>query len=185
MGNEAPTDQPPARASRRPRDLIISLLVLLVPVLLLIGGYQILTGRTQPVAVDPAPAVAEAREAGLPAAGQPELDEQWVPISAAFAEPTTGASGGGTLRIGYVTPSDGSVQLIQSTLPADELLPADLPPEAAPAGNREIAGEPWQYYTGAGGEHALVLLEPELTIMVVGLGSEAELAELAAASAPD
>jgi uncharacterized protein DUF4245 len=166
----------PPHTSRRPRDLVISLIVLLVPVVLLFGGYQLLAGRNQPVAVDPTGALAEARSAGLTATTPTGLGEDWVPVSAVFQR----VDGGLTLRIGYVTPDRASVQLVQSTVPADRLLPAELPEAAAPAGELDVAGQPWQRYESESDGRSLVLMEPELTTVVVGDAAEAELQQLAA-----
>jgi uncharacterized protein DUF4245 len=145
---------------------------------LLFGGYQLLAGRNQPVAVDPTGAIAEARAAGLTAAAPTGLGEDWVPVSAVFQR----VDGGLTLRIGYVTPDRASVQLVQSTVPADRLLAAELPEGAVPAGELDVAGRPWQRYESEGGARSLVLLEPELTTLAVGDAAEAELSELAASA---
>jgi hypothetical protein len=156
--------------------MVISLAVLLVPVLLLVGGYQLLTGRNRPVEVDPAPALASAEAAGMAVATPTDLGENWVPVSAVFQEVEHGL----TLRIGYLTPDGPSVQLVQSTVPAEELLPAELPDEAVPAGTLDVAGEPWQLYQNRDGERALVLLTPDLTTLVVGATTDAQLHQLAA-----
>lgn len=175
MSEPTPTDRP--RASRRPRDLVISLLVLLIPVLLLVGGYQLLAGRTQPVAVDPAPALAQARAAGLDVAEPDGLGADWTPVSAVFQRP----DGGATLRLGYAAPGDESAQVVQSTVPAEVLLPDELHDAGAPTGSVEVAGQPWQWYETRPGERALVRLEPELTTIVIGTAGRSDLRALAAA----
>lgn len=162
--------------SRRPRDLLISLAVLLVPVLLLVGGYQLVSGRTRPVEVDPAQELASAEAAGMAVATPTGLGEEWVPVSAAFQRVDSGL----TLRIGYLTPAGPSVQLVQSTVPAEQLLPAELPEAAAPAGTLDVGGQPWQLYQNRDGERALVLLEPDLTTLALGATTDAELHQLAA-----
>lgn len=179
MTNQTPTDRPAPAPSRRPRDLLLSLLVLVVPVLLLVGGYQVVAGRTGPVAVDPAPALASAEAAGVAVVTPEGLGEGWTPISAVFQEAGPGGTGG-TVRIGYVTPDGGSVQLVQSTIPAEELLPAELSGAATPGGQLELAGQAWQQYLTADRDPALVRLQPEQTVLVVGEASETELRELAA-----
>lgn len=171
----APPDrpQPPRRGLR---DLLISLLVLLVPVVVLVGGYQVISGRDRPVAVDPAPELAAAIATGMPAVAPTGLDSGWTAVSAAFQERDAGA----TLRIGYATPDGGSVQLIQSTVPVEELLPAELAGAGPPGGTVVVAGRDWQRYPSRPGQQALVLLEPELTTLVVGSADVAELTALAA-----
>jgi len=170
--------------SRRPRDLVISLLVLLVPVVLFVGVYQVLAGRTRPVEVDPQPALTAAAAAGMEVAVPEGLADGWVPISAVFQpgeDGPAGAESGDTLRVGYVTPDGGSVQLVQSTVPADRLLPAELPAPATPAGTVQLEGRAWQDYPPRSGERALALLEPEQTTIVIGSASAAELREFAGA----
>jgi Protein of unknown function (DUF4245) len=159
---------------------VISLAVLLVPVFVLVGGYQLISGRNEPVEVDTAPALAEAEAAGMAVAAPAGLADGWVPVSAVFQRP----AGGLTLRIGYITPDGPSVQLVQSTVPAERLLPSELPDGAQPAGTVDVAGEPWQPYQNQDGERALVHLAPDLTTMVVGATSEAQLRDLAASLAP-
>ncbi len=142
----------------------------------LVGGYQMLAGRDQPVAIDPTPRLAEAQHAGFDF-GLPEgLDTEWVPVSSVFRTVDEGA----TLRLGYVTPEGESVQLVQSTLPAEQLLAGELTEAAAPSGAMDVSGIEWQWYPGPPGERALVLHGDEVTMIVVGPAAEAELAELAA-----
>jgi hypothetical protein len=157
--------------------MAISLLVLLVPVLLLFAAYQAVSGRNQPVEVDPGPALAAARDAGVQAVEPSGLGTGWVPVSAVFQP----AGAAGTLRIGYVTPAGGSAQVVQSTVPAERLLPAELPGAVRPAARVDVAGRAWQLHPPDGGVRALVLLEPELTTIVVGSVAEDELRVLAAA----
>lgn len=161
--------------------MVISLLVLLIPVVLFVGVYQALAGRNRPIEVDPQSALTAAAAAGMAVAEPADLPEGWVPVSAVFRP----GEAGGTLRIGYAVQDGRSAQLLQSTAPAEQLLPAELPEPATPAGTVELAGRSWQIYPprGAGGERALVLLAPEQTTIVRGTVSEAALRELATALA--
>ena len=69
---------PPVRASRRPRDLILSLLVILVPVALLMVIYRGLHNGDEPVLVDPGPAIEAARRADhFPIAAPAGLADGW------------------------------------------------------------------------------------------------------------
>lgn len=176
---EAETEVPrPTRSERRPRDMALSLVVLLVPVFVVVLIYRVVQGGDQPVEADTASAISQARAAGaFPVSDMAGLDDDWLPISAAFQQ----GDGGKTLRIGYVTPDDGGVQLVQSSVPADRLLPIELSADGKPQGSTDIEGETWQRYSARKGEAALVLLEPERTVIVVGHADESELRELAAA----
>jgi hypothetical protein len=169
---------PPTAHSRRPRDMVLSMIVLLVPVLIVVLIYRVVQGGDQPVEVDTEPAIAQARSAGAFPVSEPTgLDDDWRPISAAFQT----ADGGKVLRIGYVTPSGAGVLLVQSDVPAERLLPAELTGSGQPRGATDVAGQSWQRYTARPGEQALVLLQPERTVIVVGSAEEDELRELAAA----
>ncbi|HEY3008167.1 MAG TPA: DUF4245 domain-containing protein [Micromonosporaceae bacterium] len=174
---EPPAAEParePRAASRRPRDMALSLIVLLIPVFLIVVAYRVLQGGDQPVAVDPAPAIAEARAAGLVVAEPTGLRSGWQPASAQL----TRDQGGAVLRIGYRTPSGTGAQLVESSGPAEQLLPAELTSRARPAGTEEIGGRTWQRYAARPGERAFVLLEPARTVIVLGSATDPELREL-------
>jgi hypothetical protein len=156
--------------------MAISLLVLLVPVLLLIGGYQVVSGRTQPVPTDPAEALAAAERAGLETVSPQGLDSAWVPISAVF-QPEPAA----TVRVGYVTPSGDSLQVLQTGLPSDQVLTRELTEPRQPGGEIELGGVLWQQYRSGSGKRALVRLEPDRTVLVFGSAAIPELHEFAAA----
>jgi hypothetical protein len=156
--------------------MAISLLVLLVPVLLLIGGYQIISGRTQPLPTDPEEALAAGERAGIAVVAPEGLGEDWVPISAVFQrEPAA------TVRIGYVTPSGDSLQLLQTLAPADQVLTRELPEPRQPGGEIELGGVTWQQYRGGAGQQAVVWLEPDRTVVVYGTAAIPELHTFAAA----
>ncbi|WP_091348385.1 DUF4245 domain-containing protein [Micromonospora rhizosphaerae] len=173
---------PPARldkqrSERSPKDMALSLLVLLVPIALLLAFYRGVLGGDQPSTVDPTPAVEQARAANAFPVSQPNgLGSDWRTVSAHYQA----QDGGSTLRIGYLTPEGRGVQLVQSNLPADRLLPAELS-GGQPQGPADLAGESWQRYTARGNEQALVLLEPSRTVIVVGDARERELRQLAGA----
>jgi hypothetical protein len=173
-------DHPQPRHSRRPRDLVISLLVLLIPLLVLVGGYQLLAGRNQPVQIDPSPQIREAQLAGFDFVAPTNLGDTWVPVSAAFRSADEGA----TLRVGYVTPDGEPVQVVQSTLPAGQVLANELMSRALPTGSIDVAGTEWLQYPGRAGERALVLHDDALTVIVVGSTTDTELAQLAASVMP-
>jgi hypothetical protein len=161
---------------RRLRDMALSLAVLLVPVILIVLAYRVLQGGDQPVAVDPGPAIAEARAAGMPVLVPAGLPSGWQSASAQLTRAETGP----VLRIGYRTPTGGGAQVVQSSGPADQLLAAELTTSARPAGTEQIGGRPWQGYLARPGERAYVLLEPARTVIVFGTARQPELRELVA-----
>jgi hypothetical protein len=176
-GTEARLGDPvPASTGRRPRDMAISLLVLLVPIALVVGVYRVVFGGDQPVRTDPAPTVAQARASGaFPVLEPVGLGPDWHPVSATFNRQE------GTLRIGYVSPSGTGLQLVESAVPPEKLLPAELVSAGRPTGSISVAGRDWQRYTARADERALVLLEPNRTVIVVGAAGEQELSGLAGA----
>ncbi|AVT33841.1 DUF4245 domain-containing protein [Plantactinospora sp. BC1] len=166
------------RSQRSTRDVVISLLVLLVPIALLIGFGRVVLGAEQPVVIDPAPVFQEARNANAFPVSEPTgLSDDWRTVTAQFRREAAGA----TLRLGYLSPDGGGVQLVQSSLPADELIPAELTRDGRPQGTAEVAGRSWQRYTARPGESALVLLEPGRTVLVVGRVPERDLRQIVAA----
>ena len=167
-----------ARSERSPKDMALSLLILLVPIALLLAFYRGFLGGDEPVTVDPAPAVEQARSANaFPVAEPRGLGSDWRTVSARYRTEPDGA----TLRLGYVTPEGRGAQLVESNVPAEKLLPAELS-GGQPQGPAALpGGTSWQRYTARGNEQALVLLEPNRTVIVVGDAAEAELRELATA----
>jgi hypothetical protein len=158
--------------------MAFSLLVLLIPIALLIGFYRLVLGGDQPVVVDPAPAIAEARAAhAFPVSVPVGLGTGWRPVRAGAQR----ADGGVTLRLGYLSPAGAGVQLVQSDVPVERLLPAELTTGVQPQGATDMAGHRWQRYSTRPNERALVLLEPRRTVIVVGSAQEEELRELASA----
>lgn len=166
------------RSERSPKDMAISLLVLLIPIALLIGFYRVFLGGDQPAVVDPAPTLAQARSINAFPVGEPVgLPKGWRTVTATLQRP----EGAVTLRLGYLSPDGGAVQVVQSNVSADRLLPTELTAKGQPQGATEVAGRSWQVYTARAGERALVLMEPGRTVIVVGSARESELRDLAGA----
>jgi len=169
---EAGEPAPAAAASRadrgqerRPRDMIMSLAVLLVPIALLLILYRTLLSGDAPITVDPAPTIQEAQAAKLfPVAVPQGLSDDWHTSTATF----TRAPNGATLRLGYVDPDKDPIQLIESSVPTDTLLPTELSAGAKPTGNFRSASGVWRVYDARPGEKALVLGEQNRTIVIVG-----------------
>lgn len=164
------------RSDRSPKDMAISLLVLLIPIALLLAFYRGFLGGDQPTQVDPSPAIEQAQGANAFPVSQPTgLGDDWRTVNARYQE----VEGGSTLRIGYVTPEGQGAQLVQSNVPAERLIPAELSDRAQPQGQTDLDGRSWQRYTARQNEQALVLLEPGRTVIVVGDARENELRRLA------
>ncbi|MEH0818975.1 MULTISPECIES: DUF4245 domain-containing protein [unclassified Micromonospora] len=173
-GRPAPGEK--ARSERSPKDMALSLLVLLVPIALLIAFYRGFLGGEQPTVIDPAPAYEQARSANAFPVSEPAgLGSGWRTVNASYRT----VEGGANLRIGYLTPEGRGVQLLQSNVPAERLLPAELTAEGQPQGPTDLGGRTWQRYTSRGNDQALVLLEPNRTILVVGDARDNELRQLA------
>lgn len=165
------------RAERRPRDMVISLLVLLVPILLAFGIYRVFFDGHEPIQVDASAAIDDARHSGaFPVLTPTGLDEGWTTVSATFQT----IEGGKVLRFGMVSPDGGGAQVVQTDAPPTDIIPAELTRDAQPQGTTEIAGGSWQVYSTRPGENALVRLEPDATVIVVGGASQADLVDLAA-----
>jgi hypothetical protein len=180
---EASAQQPVAlgkREGRSPRDMAVSLVVLLVPIALLLTFYRVVLSGDAPVTVDPASAIQEARSAGdFPVLVPQGLGDDWHVTAATFRRTADGA----TLRLGYVAPDDDSALLVQSSTPAATLLPAELGKDAKPIASFRAGNGAWRTYQTRPDENALVLAEPGRTVVVVGNADEEHLEKLASSLA--
>lgn len=177
---ETEAERPPVRLGKRegrsPRDMILSLAVLLVPIALFLTFYRVVLGGDEPIRLDPGPAIQDARQAALfPVAEPTGLGDDWRVATATFRRQPPA----GTLRIGYVDPSDAGVQLVQSNVAAETLLPAELTKDAEVTGQFRTPLGVWRRYDTRPREEALVLTEPARTIIVVGTTDRNRLEELA------
>jgi hypothetical protein len=153
------------RGERSTRDMALSLAVLLIPIALLLVFYRLVLGGDSPVTVDPGPAIGQARAAAsFPVAVPGALGKDWHVSSATFRRQADGA----TLRLGYVGPDNDPIQLIESSVPPEALLPVELGQAPKPSGVFRAAERAWRRYEARPGEQALVLTEPNRTIIVVG-----------------
>jgi hypothetical protein len=158
--------------------MALSLAVLLIPIALLLVFYRVALGGDSPLTVDPGPVLQEAQQAALfPVAVPGGLGKDWSVASATFRRQTDGA----TLRLGYVDPDKDPIQLIESNVAPEKLLPAELGASAKPSGMFRSTGRAWRLYTGRPGEQALVLTEPARTIVLVGRTDAKNLETLASA----
>ncbi|WP_433370477.1 DUF4245 domain-containing protein [Actinoplanes sp. CA-142083] len=161
--------QPSARlgrgGERSPRDMVMSLAVLLVPIALLLIFYRVVLSGDAPITVDPAPTIQEAQQAAAFTVVLPQgLGDDWHTSSATFKRQSDGA----TLRLGYVDPDKDPVQLVESSVPSASLLPGELGADAKALGNFRSPAGVWRVYDGRPGEKALVLADQKRTIVVVG-----------------
>jgi hypothetical protein len=163
-----------ARIGRRPRDMIISVGLLLVVVFTLFGLYRCL-GGDEVAEVDAGPAYEEARDEGaFPVLVPSGLPAGWKSVSANYQP----HSGGATLRVGWRSPDDGTLQLIESDIVPATLLPRELGADAAPTGTTvDEGGRQWQVYSARGGETAYVFQQAEHTVIVTGKAGEEEMRE--------
>jgi len=171
----APQVAQPKREGRTGRDMALSLIVLLIPLAVIVGIFR-LRGGEDVVVVDPSAAIGQAQASGLFPVAVPEgLAPGWRSISANFAA----ADGTGALRVGYITPDDGTVQVLESNEDPQVLLPREFGPDGEPTGTVDVDGTVWRSYRFRGGEQALVLTTSNRTIVVQGQASPEELRELA------
>jgi hypothetical protein len=152
------------RGERSPRDMALSLAVLLVPIALILIFYRYVLSGDAPVVVDAAPTIQEAQSAQVFPIAVPHLGADWHTASATWQR----TSAGGTLRIGYVDPDKDPVQLVESSIDVKTLVMGELTSSAMPLGTFQAGARSWHRYAGRPGEEALVLFEQGRTIIVVG-----------------
>jgi hypothetical protein len=171
------TVEAPKRPGRTGRDMALSLIVLLIPLALIVGIFR-LRGGEDVVVADPAAAIGQARASHLfPVAAPEGLAPGWRSISANFAV----GDGTGTLRVGYLTPDGGTVQLLETNEDPQAVLPREFGTDGEPTGTVDVDGTVWRSYRVRGGEQALVLTTSDRTIVVQGRASAEELRDLARA----
>jgi len=162
------------REGRSLKDMVMSLGILVVPIALLLVFYRVVLSGDAPVTVDPAPIIQEA-QAVFTVAVPTGLGDDWHVTAAAFKREATGA----TMRLGYADPDKDPIQLVESTVPSDTLLPAELTKAAKPLENFRAPSGVWRLYDTRPGEQALVLADPSRTIIVVGRTDVQNLRDLA------
>ncbi|MGA8118193.1 MAG: DUF4245 domain-containing protein [Actinocatenispora sp.] len=159
------------------RNMIYSLAILLVPIVVALGVWQFLSSGHEVSTVDTRPAISQARQADrFPVSVPTGLSDGWRPTSAA----TTRTGDTVTLRIGYVTPSGGFAQLVESNRDSAKLLADSVSPGSRPSGSVRIDGRDWSRYTGEKNRDVLALLEQRRTVVVIGQTTDTELHDLAA-----
>jgi hypothetical protein len=150
--------------------MALSLLVLLVPIFVLLAAYRFVGGES-PVVVDPSSAYADARAANAFPVAEVPPPKGWQVASAAFRR-----NGGGVLRIGLRGPDGAAVQVIEGGADVG-FVPSELG-DARPEGVAGIGGRNWVRHVTARGERALVLSQPDRTVIVLGSGVDAVAARI-------
>jgi hypothetical protein len=169
---EAP---PSARHGRTARDMVLSLVVLLIPVAIIVA-FVWARGGDDVVVTDPGPAITDARDAHAFAVAVPNgLPSGWKPVSAQYTASDS------TLRIGYITPTGAAVQLVESSRPTESLLIAELGDDVRPTGVVNSGNAQWNAYELHNAERAAVLPGNGRTLIIVGNAQASELQQLAAA----
>ncbi|HIW62579.1 MAG TPA: DUF4245 domain-containing protein [Candidatus Stackebrandtia excrementipullorum] len=168
------------RQDRRPRDMVLSLAVLLLPIGAFFLFWNFLTSD-QPVSeIDPSSAYMQAEGMGMTVSPPSGLSEEWRPLSSAVNE----EEGAVTLRVGYYTPSAGGMQFIASQSDPVDLLENELGTAPRPEGELTVGSLSWQTYVTVGGNSALVYSTESVTLIVHGDGPPDELVEFAEALTP-
>lgn len=169
---------PPARRrSGGVADMVLSLAVLLAIIAVVLLVQQRGGGRAITV-IDPSSAYAGARNvAAYPVRTPQGLPAQWRPTSARSDRPETGRL---TLRVGFVTPEGEYAQLVESDLPAGQLLAAELSAGVRPSGSTLVGGQAWQQFPAPRqGDRAIARTDGGVTYLVSGSAGLDELRVLA------
>jgi Protein of unknown function (DUF4245) len=152
-----------------------AVLILLVPVIVAVVAYIYFFGGSNVITIDPSGTFAEARQAARFEVLVPQgLPSGYRPISSAWGPD----KGGYTLRVGYIVPGGGGMQLVESDRPAAALIADELGATNAVATSVDIGGRAWAQVTGT--NRALVDTEAGRTLIVLGQATERELEEFVA-----
>jgi uncharacterized protein DUF4245 len=195
VASDSPEPDPapavPARARTTTRDLIGSLVVLLV----LIGLVVVLTRGCEfspsGPTVDPntVPSVDATRE--LTSAGRrvdfpirvPALPADWRSNSMNTVPVGAGSEATVAVRVGWITPGEGYLRLSQSKAPVEPLVVTEAGGGITPQnrGTVDVGGRQWKVFPGKGTEVAWVLALDEVTLLITGNASEPDFRTLATA----
>jgi hypothetical protein len=166
-------------------NMVRSLAPLLVIVLILVGWNALRQGRTDPVhQIDPSSTVQlAAARAGYPMLVPTGLPEGFRPTSA--RTDAGGAKKGApvTLQIGYVSPKEQYVGFVISDDPRADALTSVLD-GAQQRGTVDLGGTTWTRSRTQRGETALSRKAGDVTVLVTGSASDAELQTVAGAVRP-
>lgn len=129
--------------------------------------------------VDPSSAYAGARNVAAYQVRTPQgLPARWRPTSARTERPEAGRL---TLHVGFVTPEGEYAQLVESDLPRERLLAAELPVGAQPSGTVMVGSEQWQQFPSRrSGDRTIVRTDEGITFVVSGSAGLDELKIVAA-----
>ncbi len=168
------------RAGRRPRDVLLSLAALLLPLLVLLGAYRLVWNGDHPIAVDVSETYATARHAGAFPVLEPQpVPDGWTTNAASYTPPVS-AGAGAVLRVVYHAPGGAGAQLVQSSGAPDAVLAAELGQAARPGNLLTIAGQPWREYPQLPrGSRALVNVADGRTVVITGDATADQLRQLA------
>ncbi|GAA0284237.1 DUF4245 domain-containing protein [Cryptosporangium japonicum] len=166
MSTDAGASMPPSKPTRADatvRNLAIALGILVIPLVAIVALFQ--PKESDAPAVDPARVYDTARAEKAFRVREPQGVADWRPTTAVY---NPAAGGRFTIRVSYSIPDDGYLQLVQSNAAADSLITSIID-RGAPVGVEQIEGESWTRYTAREGkENAFVLIEPDVTVVVVG-----------------
>ena len=149
-----------------------AMVVLMVPVILIVALYRFL-GHETPPTVDTSDVYETAQAAHdfdvlIPTG----LSAKWLVNSASFQDKT--------LRVGFVSPDNGQLRLVETGPPGATFYADELGAGAHVDGAVDVNGTAWQRYVGGRPEEtALVLTDAKRTVLVVGKSSAADLHTLA------
>lgn len=154
--------------------MILSLAVLLLPIGAVFLFWAVFAGGNQPTVIDPKPAYNTASHAGLDVREPQGLSEDWKPVSSNASEESDAM----TLRVGFQTPEEAGIQLVETEATPQELMSSELNDDAKFFEKLSLDSGEWRHY-GTPGGNALVYSEDGLTILVHGEAEAAELIEFA------
>lgn len=157
-----------------PRDMVISLLVLFVPI---IAIYWFFTSNPEPEVekVDYAPVLAVAEEESpYPVLHPVNLPEDWVPVRVAWAADgenwiTNEPAAGNSWQLGFIAPNDIYVAVQQRDRAPVQFI-TDVTRDGAPSGETvSLAGREWEKWVSDDDRsRSLVWRDGDLSAVVTG-----------------
>ncbi len=174
-------------SAARPRDMVISMAVLLVPIALIVWWFTV-TPDPRPEAVDVDATLTRAvAESPYPVLRAEGLGEGWLPVRVAWArqgdpwitnEPATG----NWWQVGYLSPEEVYVGVQQRDGAVGDFVSATTREGRSLGGSVDVAGRSWELYESDDGRtRSLVHVADDVTSIVTADTDFTELETFAAA----
>lgn len=169
------------------RDMAYSIIPLVLVCLVLAGASRACSFSPQGPTAGPVPTVdvgssltSFARDVDFPVR-VPGLPEGWQ-ANSSDRRTVDGATGGESVRAGWIPPNGSYLRLAQSSAAEGPLLASEVSSRRSPTATVDLAGATWTVYTQEGSEPAWVTDLGDVRLSITGSGLDQDFRTLAVAT---